>query len=53
MNVRLVASRDGLDLVAIYYKITFIKHILIATVVSRVIYIAKNNVTMIEQNIKL
>ena len=44
MNVRLIASRNGLNLIAIYYKVTFIEHILIATVISRVFYIAKNYV---------
>jgi len=48
MNIRLIASRDGLNLVAIYYKKTFIEHIIITTVVSRVFYVAENYVTMIE-----
>lgn len=48
MNIRLIAPRDGLDLVAVYYKEAFIKQIIITTVVGRVLYVAKNYVAMIE-----
>lgn len=48
MNIRLITSGNGLNLVAVYYKETFIEQILIATIVGRVLYVAKNDVTMIE-----
>jgi len=48
MNIRLIASRDGLDLVAVDYKEAFIKQIIITTIIGGVLYVAKNYVAMIE-----
>lgn len=48
MNIRLITSRDGFDLVAVYYKEAFIKQIIITTIVGRVFYVAKDHVAMIE-----
>lgn len=53
MNVGFIASRDGLNLVTIHYKVTFIEHIIITTIIGGVLYVAKNHVAMIKQSIKL
>lgn len=48
MNIRLITSRYGFNLVAVYYKISFIEQVIITTIVGGVFYVAENYVTMSE-----
>ena len=48
MNIRFITSRYGLNLVAVYYKVSFIEQVIITTVIGWIFYVAENYVTMFE-----